>query len=310
MRNCSIVLAVSALLSVTARAGELRIILTGDILLDRGVRQVIEHRGADHLFSDGIDSVFRAAQVVVGNLECPATRIESPVYKRFIFRAEPEWLGTLRRHGFTHLNLANNHAIDQGRRGLADTRANIIKAGMTPVGAGKNMREAAEPVLLAAKPRKVWLVPSLRLALENFAYLPDQPCVSQEPMDSLLERVHRLRQADPTAVIIVTLHWGGEHTLQPVPRQRQDAHQLILAGADVLVGHHTHTLQTIEDYHGRRIYYSIGNFIFDQQKPLNSRACIVGLTVRDDGFSVETIPVEIRQCVPRIAAKTSQKTRF
>jgi len=67
---------------------------------------------------------------------------------------------------------------------------------------------------------KVWLVPSLRLALENYAYLPDKPCVSQEPMDSLLSRVLRLRRADSTAVIIVSLHWGGEHTLEPVPRQR------------------------------------------------------------------------------------------
>ena len=289
-----------------AAAGQTKVILTGDILLDRGVRRVIEHHGVDHLFSDGIDSVFRAAQIVVGNLECPATKIESPVFKRFIFRGEPEWLNALRQHGFTHLNLANNHSIDQGRKGLIDTRENIIKAGMTPIGAGENMKEASDPVLLTEQPRRVWLVSSLRLALENYAYLPDQPCVSQEPMDSLLERVHRLRTADSTAVIIVSLHWGGEHTLQPVPRQRHDAHQLILAGADILVCHHTHTLQTIEDYHGKKIYYSIGNFIFDQQKPLNSRACIVALTIREDSLDVETIPIEIRQCVPQIAASASE----
>ena len=289
-----------------AAAGQTKVILTGDILLDRGVRRVIEHHGVDHLFSDGIDSLFRAAQIVVGNLECPATKIESPVFKRFIFRGEPEWMNALRQHGFTHLNLANNHSIDQGRKGLIDTRENIIEAGMTPIGAGENMKEASDPVLLTEQPRRVWLVPSLRLALENYAYLPDQPCVSQEPMDSLLERVHRLRTADSTAVIIVSLHWGGEHTLQPVPRQRHDAHQLILAGADILVCHHTHTLQTIEDYHGKKIYYSIGNFIFDQQKPLNSRACIVALTIREDSLDVETIPIEIRQCVPQIAASASE----
>ena len=148
----------------------------------------------------------------------------------------------------------------------------------------------------------MWLVPSLRLALENYAYLPDKPCVSQEPMDSLLSRVLRLRRADSTAVIIVSLHWGGEHTLEPVPRQRHDAHMLIHAGADVLICHHTHTLQTIEDYHGHKIYYSIGNFIFDPTKPLNSKACIVRLTVtkEKDGLQVETIPVDIRRCVPYI----------
>ena len=281
----------------------LTIVLTGDILLDRGVRRMIEHYGADCLFSPGVDSVFRSAQVVVGNLECPATKIEEPVFKRFIFRGEPECLEVLRRHGFTHLNLANNHSIDQGRKGLADTWQNIIATGMVPIGAGRNMDEASQPVCLASSPRRVWLVPSLRLALENYAYLPDLPCVSQEPMDSLLERVSRLRRADSTAVIVVSLHWGGEHTLQPVPRQRMEAHRLVDAGADVLVCHHTHTLQTVEQYRGRYIYYSIGNFIFDQSKPQNSRACMVRLRVMPDSLGVETLPVEIVRCAPRLINK-------
>ena len=310
MRSFSIALAVSLLATVAVwgqsrqRPGkgqeETVIVFTGDILLDRGVRQVIEHRGVERLFSRGVDSVFRSAQVVVGNLECPATHIEAPVFKRFIFRGEPEWLHALRRHGITHLNLANNHSIDQGRQGLIDTQKNIRQAGMVPLGAGANMEEAARPVLLASTPRKVWLVPSLRLPLENYAYLPDKPCVSQESMDKLLDRVFQLRKADPGAVIIVSLHWGGEHTLQPVPHQRVEAHRLIQAGADLLVCHHTHTQQTIEDFRGRKIYYSIGNFIFDQHKELNAKACMVKVTVRKDSIATEPIPVMIRQCVPYV----------
>ena len=310
MRNISIALVASVLLSLPVSAADrpdndstLTVVLTGDILLDRGVRKAIERHGVDHLFSDGVDSVFQAAQVVVGNLECPATEIEAPVFKKFIFRAEPSWLEALQRHGITHLNLANNHSIDQGRRGLIDTKENILAAGMVPIGAGANMAEASEPVLLAEQPRKVWLVPSLRLALENYAYLTDKPCVSQEPMDSLLQRVYRLRQQDSTAVIIVSLHWGAEHKLVPVPRQRLDAHLLIQAGADVLVCHHTHTLQTIEDYQGHMIYYSVGNFIFDQHKPLNSEACMVRLDITADSMAVTTMPVEIRQCVPYLLKK-------
>ena len=299
MRKYSIALAVSMMLGVSAQAADtLSIVFTGDILLDRGVRRVINHHGVDHLFSDGINSVFRSAQLVVGNLECPATKIEAPVFKQYIFRGEPEWLDTLRQHGITHLNLANNHSIDQGREGLLDTKKNIIAAGMIPIGAGENMKEASEPILLADSPRKVWLVPSLRLALENYAYLTDKPCVSQEPMDSLLNRVHRLRRADSTAVIIVSLHWGGEHTLEPVSAQRHQAHHLILAGADALICHHTHTLQTIEDFRGRKIYYSIGNFIFDPTRPINTEACIVNLKITLESLDVETLPVQIRHCVP------------
>ena len=303
MKRYSIVLVVSLLFSVSAFCADtLNIVVTGDILLDRGVRREINKYGVDHLFSAGVDSVFRSAQVVVGNLECPATKIQAPVQKLFIFRGEPEWLQVLKRHGITHLNMANNHAIDQGREGLMDTKRNVSAAGMVPIGAGANMQEAAEPVLLASQPRNVWLVPSLRLALENYAYLTDKPCVSQEPMDSLLNRVHRLRKADSTAVIIVSLHWGGEHTLQPANSQRWDAHQLIRAGADVLVCHHTHTLQTIEEFRGKMIYYSVGNFIFDQHKPLNTKACMVRLKVSTDDVKTETIPVEIRNCVPTIVS--------
>ena len=308
MRSFSIVLAVSLFgllpcLGHQPSSDTLTVVLTGDILLDRGVRRVIEQHGTDHLFSASVDAVFSKAQFVVGNLECPATHVKEPVFKRFIFRGEPEWLPTLRKHGFTHLNLANNHSIDQGRKGLMDTRRNIAEAGMVPIGAGSNMDEAARPVLLATKPRKVWLVASLRLALENYAYLTDQPCVSQKPMDSVVADVRRLRQADSTAIIIVSLHWGGEHTLQPVPRQRMEAHRLIDAGADVLVCHHTHTLQTIEQYRGRHIYYSVGNFIFDQSKPLNSRACMVRLRITSGSLGVETLPVLIERCVPRLTDK-------
>ena len=296
MRKYFILLAVSIVVSV-CHADTLNIVFTGDILLDRGVRRVIDKHGVDHLFTDGVDSVFRSAQIVVGNLECPATKIQSPVQKLYIFRGEPEWLETLKKHGITHLNLANNHSIDQGREGLMDTRQNIIDAGMTPIGAGANMTEAAEPILLSKTPRNVWLVPSLRLALENYAYLPDKPCVSQEPMDSLLNRVHRLRKADSTAVIIVSLHWGGEH---PVNSQRWDARQIIRAGTDVLVCHHTHTLQDVEDINGHSVFYSIGNFIFDQSKPENTKACIVRLKITAEMVTTEAIPIEIKNCVPQI----------
>jgi poly-gamma-glutamate synthesis protein (capsule biosynthesis protein) len=299
MRKYFILLAVSIVASV-CHADTLNVVFTGDILLDRGVRRVIDKHGVDHLFTEGVDSVFRSAQVVVGNLECPATKIQSPVQKLYIFRGEPEWLEALKRHGITHLNLANNHSIDQGREGLIDTRQNIINTGITAIGAGANMTEAAEPVLLSRTPRNVWLVPSLRLALENYAYLPDKPCVSQEPMDSLLNRVHRLRKADSTAVIIVSLHWGGEHTMHPVNSQRWDARQIIRAGADVLVCHHTHTLQDVEDINGHSVFYSIGNFIFDQSKPENTKACIVRLKITAEMVTTEAIPIEIKNCVPQI----------
>lgn len=276
----------------------LSITFTGDILLDRGVRQFVEHRSVDKLFSPFVDSVFQSSDLVVANLECPATKIRQPAFKQYIFRAEPEWLQTLKAHGITHLNLANNHSVDQGRIGLADTKKNIQETGMIPVGAGDNMQEAAQPVLLASTPRNVYLLTSLQMPLENFSYLPDKTSVSHEDLDSLKTRVRQLKETDPCCYIIVSLHWGGEHTLRPVPLQRQLAHQLIDAGVDALICHHTHTLQTIEQYQGKPIYYSIGNFIFDQKKPINSKACMVKVTIKKESSHIETIPIVIRNCVP------------
>lgn len=274
--------------------------MTGDILLDRGVRTVVEKQGVDQLFSAAIDSVLQASDVVVGNLECPATKIKAPVFKKYIFRAEPEWLATLQRHGFTHLNIANNHSIDQGREGLLDTYQNIMKAGMTPFGAGQNRQEAVQPVLLSKTPRRVWLVASLQMALENYALLPDKPCVSQQSIDSLCQRVAQLRSADPQCYIIVSLHWGWENHVEVVPRQRYDAHQLIDAGADCLVCHHTHTRQPMETYRGKPVFYGLGNFIFDPQRDINRQGAIVRLTITDHDATAEEIPIYIRNCTPEI----------
>ena len=290
MRGFSIALAVSSLV----------ITLTGDILLDRGVRTVVEKQGINQLFSPAVDSVLQASDVVVGNLECPATKVKAPVFKQYIFRAEPEWLTALQQHGFTHLNMANNHTIDQGREGLLDTYDHIGKAGMVPFGAGKNRQEAVQPVLLSETPRRVWLVASLQMALENFALLPDKPCVSQQSIDSLCQRVALLRSADPQCYIIVSLHWGWENHVEVVPRQRYDARQLIEAGADCLVCHHTHTRQPMETYRGKPIFYGLGNFIFDPQRDINRQGAIVRLTIGDSDATAEEIPIYIKGCTPYI----------
>lgn len=297
-----ILLVSACLIAIGVEATDtLRITLVGDILLDRGVRKTIDETGADALFTPSIDSLFKKADMVVANLECPATLRNTPQQKPYIFRAEPEMLTVLQQHGITHLNLANNHSIDQGREGLVDTYNNIrAREGLTPLGAGHNMAEAAQPVLLNDKPRKVWILVSNRLTLENFAYLPSQPSISQEPFDSLCQRVQQLRSNDATAYIIVYPHWGREHNPYPSFEQRWQARQLINAGADIIVGHHPHCIQQQEVYRGRHIFYSIGNFIFDQSAPLNSAALAVSIVITDTDAHLLTDNVWIHHCCPAI----------
>ena len=163
------------------------------------------------------------------------------------------------------------------------------------------MEEAAKPILISTTPRHVWAISSLRLPLENFPYLPQKPCVSQESIDSLILRVAHLRTTDKNSYILLILHWGWEHHFKATPLQCEHARRLIDAGADAIVGHHSHTLQTIETYRGKPIYYGIGNFIFDQRKPMNSRACIVEFSITTDNCKVKALPIEIKNCVPYLS---------
>ena len=164
------------------------------------------------------------------------------------------------------------------------------------------MQDAVRPQLLTEQPRRVYLVASLQMALENYSYLPEQPSVSMLTVDEIVKTVRRLRHDDPNCCIVVSLHWGAEHKLNPTNSQRMEAHRIISAGADCMICHHTHTLQTIEQYRGHSIYYSVGNFIFDQMRPLNSQACMVRLFVTADSVWTETVPVVIRQCVPHVVS--------
>ena len=123
----------------------LTLVFTGDVLLDRGVRPYAEREGIPALFA-GVDSVFRQADAVIINLECPLTDTATPVNKHYIFRGEPQWAKGLRAVGITHAAMANNHTNDQGREGLLSTYNHLKEAGIEPLGYGTSRSERLEPV--------------------------------------------------------------------------------------------------------------------------------------------------------------------
>lgn len=293
-------LLLNSLPALSQQEGELALAFTGDILLDRGVRHQIQAEGVESLFTPSMDSLLRGADYVVGNLECPATEIHAPLFKRFIFRGEPEWLHALRRHGFTHLSLANNHTNDQGRRGLMSTIAHVREAGITPFGADSTLRAATQPLRLAATPREVFILSSVMVPLEHFPLLPLRPTPSIQSVDTLCAAIKRLKTAHSGCCVILSLHWGKEHTLEPTFRQRHDAYRLVEAGADAIIGHHPHTLQTIEHYQGVPIYYSIGNFIFDLPNDINRQGTVVVLRISKSSVRAENHPYTIHGCTPHL----------
>ena len=300
MKKSSIVLAVSCLLfhacsSSPSTEGEeelLSIVFTGDVLLDRGVRPIVQNRGVDYLFEE-VDSVFRSADAVVINLECPLTDSVSPINKKYIFRADARWAQGLRRAGITHAALANNHTNDQSRRGLQATYHHLSAAGITPLGYGQNVKEQSRPIIIKKHKTEVAIFNAVMMPLENWHFLEDKPGVYQPSSAQLVETVLSYHQSHPSTHIVTVLHWGVEFQTSPTMSQRTLAKQLSDAGADVVIGHHPHVVQPIDTIGTTFVFYSLGNFVFDQRAPLTRHSMMVKLLIGDGKVCHETFPVKI-----------------
>lgn len=277
----------------------LTITFTGDVLLDRGVRKEIERNGgsADFLFKD-VSPLFKASDAVIVNLECPITDSITPINKLFIFRGEPRWLQSLKQSGITHAVLANNHSMDQGRSGLISTKRHLDEVGIVSLGYGKNREESIRPIYISKDSIEVAVLSAVRLPLENWVSLDNQPGINQASIADLNNAIKTIKADKPTCYVVVILHWGSEYQLHPVLSQRKDAYQLINAGADAIIGHHPHVIQDEEIYKGKPIYYSLGNFVFDQTKPFTNKGLIVQLFFDKNGLSFEKQTVDIKRCKP------------
>lgn len=274
-----------------------RILFTGDLLLDRGVRKHIEKKGAVSLFKE-TSSTFQKADFVVANLECPVTKRINRIYKRFIFRAEPEWLKHVNAAGITHLVFSNNHIYDQGRLGIKDSYDAVIKNKMQAVGFGTDQRQACSPVILEKNRIRIALFSSVFLPLEGWAYLPDSLGMCQATADELAENIKNFKRKEPATRIVVILHWGIEYMPEPYALQRQQAQTMIDAGADAIIGHHPHVIQKMRTYKEKPIFYSLGNFIFDQQTEQTTEGLVAEIVFTESTQSFRGLPIKIKNCVP------------
>ncbi len=270
---------------------EVSIVFGGDVMLDRGIRAQINRKGVSY-FTDNLEPEFSSADYTVVNLECPSTDIIAPLTKEYIFRADPKWLSNLRNAGITHCILANNHSYDHGRAGLISTAENIERAGIVPVGFGQTQKLACEPVILSKNGIEVALFSSVILPLESWMYLADSPGMCQATIEDLKLAIAGYRAQHPKSYVIATLHWGVEYQPVPTSTQRQQATELLEAGTDAIIGHHPHVVQTFERIHGKPVFYSIGNLIFDNPRPATHQGILVKLTINADQNTVTIIPYE------------------
>ena len=210
-----------------------------------------------------VTGVFQRADLVVGNLECALTDGGVPIAGKCTLRGTPGWAAVLKRAGLGVVSLANNHVMDYGWAGLADTMAALDQAGIKYAGAGRDRREACAPLLVTAAGRTIAFLARSAVIVSAPTYAGEaEPGVAfLDPEETLAA----IRSSRATADLVVLLvHWGVEEYAYPSATQRKLAKQFIDAGADVILGHHPHVLQGIEEYGAGLVAYSLGNFLFDE----------------------------------------------
>lgn len=244
---------------------------------------------------ESIKRLFLQSSKVVANLEAPMPKNTSYLSaQKWAIISQPQWVpAELTDMGITHVGLANNHMMDYGGRGLVDTMECLKLAGIEYFGAGNNIQHALEPGRIAIGGKKITIVgvsctsPPGSAAFDNSAgiasipvhtdfyvdnyFLMENPGTPPSVVTSIQEDSTQMlmdlmkKERKETDVLVIFVHWGVPFQHKLADYQIQLAHQLVEHGADVIVGHHTHTIQGIEVYRKKPIFYGLGHFLFTQE---------------------------------------------
>jgi poly-gamma-glutamate synthesis protein (capsule biosynthesis protein) len=236
----------------------------GDIMLARGVGAAIERSGDPRRPFSGMRDVLHSVAFSFGNLESPfsASAQSPPSANRLIFGASSDAIAGLMDAGFRILNLANNHALDQGPAGLRRTTRLLDENAIQHVGAGADPDQAWQPAIVTANGIRIAFVGASYASLNDLGAARNAFVARIEDRDRLRRSLAAVRpRAD---FIVVTMHAGIEYTHRPNQAQIDFARAAVDAGADLVVGAHSHWIQTFESYMGKPVFYGLGNFVFDQ----------------------------------------------
>ena len=220
---------------------ETTIILTGDIMLGRSVMETSLSKNNPNYPFEKVSEKLRGSDIVFANLENPIVKDCPYSSKGLKFCADPKMLGGVMSSGIDIVNIANNHIDNYGETGSIETKKYLSESGIDFVG-DKNL--------------VIKTINGTRFGFLGFDFLDKIP---QESDYSLMR--DSKKKVD---VLIVMTHWGVEYTPEPTQNQKVIAKKIIDAGTDILVGGHPHWVQSIEYIDGKPVFYSLGNFIFDQ----------------------------------------------
>lgn len=221
----------------------------------------------ESLHKESFNKLFSDYDIVFGNLETPITnrdRIRED--KMYNFKTDRRALDGFPQNFI--FSIANNHILDYGNEGLLDTVDNLKKEGFRFTGAGENLDQAGEPVIIACKGKKVGF---LAAASEDFgAATEDNPGVFPDDSDLLTEKIKQLKRK--TDIIYLSIHNGKEYISVPTPAMKKLASDCHGAGADVIFFHHAHCVSGYTLKNTKATLWGTGNFIFPRSNnyPLKS----------------------------------------
>ncbi|MGF7534441.1 capsular polyglutamate synthetase PgsA [Bacillus mexicanus] len=282
----------------------------GDIMMGRYVEKVTKQKGADSVFQY-VEPIFKSSDYVAGNFENTVTyqKDYKQAKKKIHLQTNKESVKVLKDMNFTVLNSANNHSMDYGVEGMKDTLGEFSKQNLDIVGAGYNLDDAKKKISY----QKVNGVTIATLGFtdvsgKSFGAKRKTPGVLPADPEVFIPMISEAKQrAD---IVVVQSHWGQEYDNDPNDRQRQLARAMSDAGADIIVGHHPHVLEPIEVYNGTVIFYSLGNFVFDQGWTRTRDSALVQYHLKKNGTGrFEVTPIDIHEATPAPVKKGSFKQK-
>ncbi|CAN5566909.1 hypothetical protein BH23CHL8_BH23CHL8_31530 [soil metagenome] len=209
-----------------------------------------------------VRELFGAADIAIVNHEGPAPDDFTYHPHGLVFSFDPALEVGLRDAGIDLVSLANNHIRDAGSRGVLDSIRNVRRAGMVAVGAGTDERDARDAACFEPVGVRACFLAYDDVDPVGDAATADRPGAARLRIDAVRKDIRRLRREGAQVVVIVP-HWGVEYTPRPTERQRRQAAAMVSAGADVVLGAHSHVVGAMESVDGVPVVYSMGNFIFD-----------------------------------------------
>lgn len=248
-------------------AATITLVATGDIMMHADVKQAALNMGFPALWAD-LAPIWKGADLAFANLETPVAPVTGRPGRPYQFNAPPELPGALKEAGLQVLSTANNHAFDQGPKGIVETLQRLHQAGLVTIGTGDTKAEAEQTVFLERKGLTLAFLGFSDIFNNDLDHDPAKPWVRKLDLGAACAAVAEARKkAD---AVIVSIHWGIEDHHEPTARQQEAAVRLVAAGADIILGHHPHVLQPAAWVYagGRKGFaaYSMGNFISNQNR--------------------------------------------